>query len=117
MSNFNAGDKVGSIDTAVVMSASSSGTAVELGAWEYAMFSIEWAGADQLDATCWLEVSRTGTSGWEIYPDSTVAMASAAGAHHWDVWLRAIPYVRVGFGHGTATAGTFNTYYRNEVPV
>jgi hypothetical protein len=114
--NFNAADTRIAIDASIAMNADSNGTAVDVGAREYCLFSIRWTGASGVTATAAIEVSDNGTDGWEQYPGSLSTLASAAGAHHWDVWTRAIPFVRIAYLKGSNTTGTFDTFVRHEVP-
>ena len=117
MTNFNAGDKTATIDTAIPMNANYSGAMTDVAALESAFFTVTWATADQTDATLTLEISHTGVAGsWEAYPNSSYTLGSAAGVHHWNVHLGPIPYIRFAYLKGTNTTGTYSIVMRGEVP-
>jgi hypothetical protein len=117
--SFSPGDKTAAIDTNVASTASSNGTAVDIGPYTSVYVTISWSGHDQNDASATIETSDSATSNWETYPGSAFTLAAASGAHHW-IMLRSgsIPYIRVAYNHGTVAAAVaqFSTTIRSEVP-
>ena len=113
---FKLGDVEGTLATAQAMSADRNHD-IDVSNYEYVGIGIIWTGANQTDgtATIYGSILSTGTD-FDTYPNSAQNLNAAAGVRWWDIHTRSLGQIRIAFGHGTASAGTYSIVYRKEMP-
>ena len=95
------------IELSIPMNANFGGAAIDLRDINDAMITTQWSGATSTDGVFWIEISNTGAGNWELFPGSQYPVLTPGGAHHWDWFKRACPFVRVYWSRGSNSAGLY----------
>lgn len=114
--SFSSNDKTSTVNTALSIHDNGYSAVLTCAEFLYLFLTVAWSDASHTDGTLTLEMSNDGVNNWETHT-AAYTIGSAAGAHHWNVALQAIPYVRLKVAKGSNTAGVCNVYARMEVPV
>jgi hypothetical protein len=95
------------VEIGIAMNADHDGAVLDCRDFEHVLFTAQWSGASATDGLFELQISNLASSNFEGYPDAQYTASTAAGAHHWDMPINSIPFVRIAYAKGSNTAGLY----------